>query len=416
LSGCFRYTTGEKSAMSNHRVSIVRCPSTSDDAEVVRRAEEAVRALGPLDPALRAARKIAVKINAGIDRVVLTDGKQTELTDPAVVEGTLRALRDLTDAEIVIGDAPTDGTGFDLYRKLGYPERLKPFANVRLLDFSEGEMAEVEMRHADPMFRRYFIHRELAEADAFVSIAKMKAHVSMGVTLTIKNLFGWMPPRIYGAPRVYLHDRLIRLPRVLADLAGWMRPCLNVVDGTVALNSSEWHGTPLKPGVILAGTNSVATDAIGMRVMGCDPRADYPDHPFFYRRSVVKLAAEHGFGPLAAEEIEVIGPRPEEVAVPFTVQKYEEESNRPDQIRSGASCVERYLNDRDALLKRWRGRYLALRGGEVLWDGPDVPTMQRLEQESGRDWRTVPELLVRCLPAEEEPEDFRWYAREASLV
>src|SRR5690348_15921736 len=91
------------------RVSLVRCSSEADEAEVIRRTEEAIRALGDYGRGLRDARKIAIKINVGIPRIVLTDGKQTELTEPAVVEGVIRAIRDVTDAEIVIGDAPTKG-------------------------------------------------------------------------------------------------------------------------------------------------------------------------------------------------------------------------------------------------------------------------------------------------------------------
>src|SRR5436190_1395417 len=102
------------------RVSLVPCVPETDDAEIVRRTEEAIRLLGDYSAGLRAARKIAVKINAGIDRIVLTDGRQTELTEPAVVEGVIRAIRAVTDAPIVIGDAPTDSSTESLYARLGY--------------------------------------------------------------------------------------------------------------------------------------------------------------------------------------------------------------------------------------------------------------------------------------------------------
>jgi uncharacterized protein (DUF362 family) len=410
------------------RVSVVRCPSTSSDAEVVRRAEEAVRALGDYGRGLRGARKIAVKVNAGIARARLTDGRQTELTDPAVVEGVIRAIRDVTDAEIVLGDAPTerpsdplsvisDQSGrrasvvHPIYEALGYPERLAPYG-VRLVNFGEGELVEVPMRHDGAMFSRYWLHRELAEADAFVSIAKMKAHVSMGVTLCIKNLFGWTPPGVYGAPRMYLHDRLIRLPRVLADLAAHFRPCLNVVDGIVALNNTEWDGEPLKPGVIVAGTNIVATDSVAARVMGVDPACDYPSHPFFYRRNSIRRAAGLGVG--SPDEIDVVGPSPEEVAVPFTVHRYEGETDRPGQLQRGAICIERYLNDRERLLRRFEGRHIALRNGEVMWDAPDMQTLIDREKASGLDWKSVPQLVVKCVPGSEESESFDWYAKEAA--
>jgi uncharacterized protein (DUF362 family) len=118
------------------RVSLVRCASTLQDDEIVRTTQAAIQQLGDYGEGLRGARSIAIKINAGIHRVVLTDGRQTELTEPAVVEGAVRALRDVTDAEIVIGDGTTDGDAHGLYAQLGYPERLAKYANVRLVDFN----------------------------------------------------------------------------------------------------------------------------------------------------------------------------------------------------------------------------------------------------------------------------------------
>jgi uncharacterized protein (DUF362 family) len=398
------------------RVSLVRCASTLQDDEIVRTTQAAIQQLGDYGEGLRGARSIAIKINAGIHRVVLTDGRQTELTEPAVVEGAVRALRDVTDAEIVIGDGTTDGDAHGLYAQLGYPERLAKYANVRLVDFNQCEMVETSMAHPQAMFRSYRLPRELVEADAFVSLAKMKAHVSVGCTLCIKNLFGWMPTSVYGKPRMYLHDRLIRLPRVLVDLAAWARPCLNVVDGIVAANKSEWHGEAMRPGVVLAGTNIVATDSVGARVMGFDPDGDYPDHPFFYRRNVIKLAAELGVGPNRAEEIEVIGPSPEETCLPFHVERYEGNTNRDDQLRRGAECVALYREQQDGLADRYRERYLAFFDGEMLWDGATMNEMQRLERASGRDWRNAPQFVVRCLPQEAEIEQLDWYQAEAERL
>ena len=97
------------------------------------------------------------------------------------------------------------------------------------------------------------------------------------------------------------------------------------------------RGTAMRPGVIIAGTNIVATDHVGARVMGFDPQGDYPDHPFFYRRNAIKLAAEAGVGPNQPIEIKVLGPQPEEVAQKFTVERYEGESRRDDEIRARLS-------------------------------------------------------------------------------
>ena len=398
------------------KVSLMQCAPESDDACVVRKTEECIQALGTLPRELRQARTIAVKINAGIHRVAPLHGKQTELTDPAVIEGTIRALRAVTDAELLVGDAPTDGDAATLYARLGLPERLSRYAKVRLVDFNASQLVDVEMKHSHPLFGRYTMPRELVEADAVVSVAKMKAHASMGCTLCIKNLFGWMPTKVYGAPRMYLHDRLIRLPRVLCDLAQWMRPSLNVIDGIVALNKKEWHGETLCPGVLLAGTNIVATDSVGARVMGFDPCGDYPEPPFHYRRNVIRLAAEAGLGSNASDEIMVVGPTPEDVMTPFHVEAYEGNTRRQEQLLRGAECVAKYRAQQEELALRYQGRYIALFDGEVLWDGPDMQTMQRLEHESGRSWQDAPQFVVRCVPPSEEIENFDWYEHDAHVL
>jgi hypothetical protein len=75
--------------------------------------------------------------------------------------------------------------------------------------------------------------------------------------------------------------------------------------------------------------------------------------------------------------------------------------------------VARYREQQSELAARYHGRYLALFDGEVLWDGPDMATMQRLEHESGRDWQSAPQFVVRCVPPDEEIEQFAWYEAEA---
>lgn len=408
---------------SRERVSVSRCAPETDDAEIVRATVETIDRLGDLGPKIRDARTIAVKINAGVDRVILTGARQTELSEPAVVEGVIRALRSRTDATLLVGDAATDSNSPRIYANLGLPERLAPYPGVRLVDFNESELLETEMLHDGAMFRRYSMPREVVEADAIVSVSKMKAHTSVGFTLCLKNLFGWMPTRVYGAPRMYLHDRLIRLPRVLADLGRWLQPSLNVVDGIIAANKSEWGGEALQPGVLLAGTNVIATDSVGARLMGFDPLDDYPVHPFLYRRNPVRLAGLAGLGPLRAEEIEILGEDPTELVTPFSVQAYgdrpreEQIAQRNAEIRAGAACVSSYQEQRPELLDRYgKGRFVSFRDGEPLFDGPTINNVLRQEKESGRNWRNSSQFAIRLLPRDEEIEDFRWYAREAEEI
>lgn len=396
--------------MGKARVSVVRCGASAAETEIRDRTEEAIAAVGGLRERFAGKRKIALKPNIGIDRVRLTGGRQTELTEPAVVEGTIRALREVTDAEIIIGDAPTDDTAEELYAKLGYPEICARYPNVRMVDFGKGPFVEVEVPGEPLQFSRYWLHHELAEADACVSVAKMKAHRSLGCTLCMKNLFGLTPWRIYGQPRVYLHDRLIRLPRVQVDLAQYFQPSLCVVDGIMTANHGEWHGTPIEMGVLLAGDNVVSTDAVGMTIMGFNPLGDYPSHPHWYRRNSILLGHQAGLGTADLSRIELLGEDPQAVRQPFEVQTYGE-SDREEELRGGVRCVEAYQEGRDRLVDRFRGRYLTFRDGALLWDTADMLENQALEKERIKDWTENPHFTIRCVPVAEEIERLEVYAQ-----
>jgi len=397
--------------MSKPKVSLLRCPASASEAEITARTEEAIGMVGGLRERFAGKRKIVLKPNIGIDRVRLTQGRQTELTEPAVTEGVIRALREVTDAEIIIGDAPTDDLAETIYAKLGYPEMAARYPKVRMVDFGKGPFVEVEVPGEPLQFSRYWLHHELAEADACVSVAKMKAHRSLGCTLCIKNLFGLTPWRIYGQPRVYLHDRLIRLPRVQVDLARYFAPALCVVDGIMTANHGEWHGTPIETGVLLAGDNAVSTDSVGMQVMGFNPLGDYPSHPHWYRRNSIRLAHEAGLGTADPSDIEVLGEEPEAVRQPFEVQPYGEgNAAREAELRAGQRCVEHYQEHRDRYVGDYPGRYLTFRDGVLLWDAEDMHATQALEKERTTDWKDAPQFTIQVVPAADEIERLESYA------
>ncbi len=393
------------------RVALLRCPAAASEAAIADRTQEAIAMVGGLRKRFAGKRKIALKPNIGIDRVRLTQGRQTELTEPAVVEGVIRSLREVTDAEIVIGDAPTDDTAQALYEKLGYFEMAARYPNVRMVDFGQGPFVEVEVPGEPLQFRKYRLHRDLADADACVSVAKMKAHVSLGCTLTIKNLFGLTPWRVYGQPRHYLHDRLIRLPRVQVDLAMFFRPALCVVDGIMTANHGEWRGTPIETGVLLAGDNCVSTDSVGMQVMGFNPLGDYPDHPHWYRRNSIRLAHDAGVGIADPAGIEVLGEDPAAVRQPFEVKPYGEgNAAREAELQAGIRCVEAYQEHRDRYVDQYLGRYLTFRNGDLLWDAPDMHVNQALEKERVLDWKEAPQFTIHVVPAAQEIERLETYA------
>jgi uncharacterized protein (DUF362 family) len=194
------------------------------------------------------------------------------------------------------------------------------------------------------LFRAYDVNHSYEDCDVYVSLAKLKEHITTGVTLSMKNSFGILPCTIYsqeagidepsekpGGPRLMLHvgnrqppkstpgendpfsprDPGYRVPRVVADLAAARPIHLAVIDGiqTTAGGEGPWvkGSRPVRPGILIAGTNCVASDAVATAVMGFDPMADRGSAPFEKCDSTLRLAEKLGIGTRDLRRIEVRG-------------------------------------------------------------------------------------------------------------
>jgi len=195
------------------------------------------------------------------------------------------------------------------------------------------------------LFKAYDLNRAYEDCDVFVSVAKLKEHATAGVTLSMKNCFGNTPTTIYGngvgpdepskipqgARSDTLHDGNrqppksslaeinphsprdpgYRVPRVTVDLVAARPVHLAIIDGiqTVAGGEGPWLKSlrPVRPGLLIAGTNPVTTDAVATALMGFDPMADRGTAPFETCDSTLKLAEQVGIGTRDLRRIEVRG-------------------------------------------------------------------------------------------------------------
>jgi uncharacterized protein (DUF362 family) len=196
------------------------------------------------------------------------------------------------------------------------------------------------------LFPEYWLNHAYADCDVFVSVAKLKEHATTGVTGAMKNLFGTTPCTIYGdgaeekepgpTPRggrgavfhngqrqpcaiaAPEHDPKsprngeYRVPRIVADLVSARPVHLSIIDGiaTMAGGEGPWCGPQLAaitPGILIAGTNCVSTDAVATAVMGFDPMADRGSAPFERCDNMMKLAEKLGVGTPNLKRVEVVG-------------------------------------------------------------------------------------------------------------
>jgi uncharacterized protein (DUF362 family) len=102
-----------------------------------------------------------------------------------------------------------------------------------------------------------------------------------------------------------------RVPRITVDLVAARPIDLAIIDGIESIAGGEgpWiKGLRLvQPGVLLAGTNPVTTDAVATAVMGYNPRAERGAVPFRTCDNTMLLAERLGIGTTDLNRIEVVG-------------------------------------------------------------------------------------------------------------
>jgi uncharacterized protein (DUF362 family) len=192
-------------------------------------------------------------------------------TDPRLVGATVLAMRRLGAREVTVAEGP--GHRRDTSLVAGATGLLDVLSEVDA-PFVDLNAAPVARRPLDSWFtdlRELWLPRPVVEADVVVSMPKMKTHHWAGVTLSMKNCFGCVPGRIYGWPKNVLH--WVGLERAIVDVAAAVRPRLQIVDGIVGMEGNgPIQGTPVPIGLLVFGTDPVATDATAARLMGFDPQ------------------------------------------------------------------------------------------------------------------------------------------------
>jgi hypothetical protein len=150
-----------------------------------------------------------------------------------------------------------------------------------------------------------------------------------------------------------------------------------------------------------------------MHLMGMDATADYRTWPFYFDSNPLALAASAGLGPNRLEEIKVLGDPLDGLKMRFEVdRKGWEETDRVR--RTIAHEAVRYGENREELLERHQGRYVALARGEVLSAAPNVQLLGSrtdMAKKVGRPAEGI--FLKQVTPQEEDPEHLEVYAQVA---
>ncbi len=316
-------------------VSIVK--AANYDPKLIRQqVQAALDGIGGIADVLRHGNRVAIKVNMTGGKEMQKVNNQSELetyhTHPEVVRAVGQMLRDAGVTKLFIVEAVYAQKHWHDY---GWDEVAKSL-DATLIDLNEmapySDFAATPVPGSPYIYDKFTFNHILSEIDAFVSIPKMKCHNTMGVTHSVKNLVGLVPYRFYIANpkdeyRSGFHGAAAETPKRLANVImdlNRARPVnLAVIDGVMTIEGGEgpWVKgvNPLKPGLIFAGKDPVATDAVATAAMGFDPQVEYPAEPFVHGHNYLNMAQKLGMGTNDLKQIKVVGPAIAEVKTQFKV-------------------------------------------------------------------------------------------------
>ncbi|MFO8056183.1 MAG: DUF362 domain-containing protein [bacterium] len=210
-------------------------------------------------------------------------------TQPAVVGGVARALKDLGARKVWVGEDCLVGPSQCGFAAMGVMPYLKGVAEPVYLQDEDRVEVKVDNAQIEDTF---YLPKKLMDADLFISLPKLKVNMYAKVTLSVKNHVGLL----LGQDRLSNHHYNIH--KKIADLYRARVPDFIVTDAVMAgEGQGPMHAEPSPLGVLVAGDNGPAVDTVCCRLMGFEP-SEVPHLVYVH---------EQGLGPIELSEIEVQG-------------------------------------------------------------------------------------------------------------
>lgn len=218
-----------------------------------------------------------------------------ESTDPRVFEAIVSYLKQYHDRIVIVESSGKPMPTRTSFKVAGYDRIAKKY-HTGLIALETCSVVRYLLPKAEVMKEVYIpeIFQEVVEKKAFyVSVPKLKTNLYTQVTLGFKNAMGAIPYSL----RERNHNYMIN--KKLADLLYLFQPDLIFIDGLIGgEGNTPAPVDPVDSRVFISGTNSVAVDSVGTKVMGLDPD----------QIPLITEAKKRGF---EADETEILGKVPQ---------------------------------------------------------------------------------------------------------
>jgi uncharacterized protein (DUF362 family) len=157
-------------------------------------------------------------------------------TSPVLVSAAVECFRRLGAAKVTVGEGSGHqrDTGLAIF-EAGLTKELKD-QQIPFVDLNRDELVKTKLSARYTGLSHLWFPKTVLESDIVVSIPKVKTHHWVGVTLSLKNMFGIVPRIKYGWAKNILHWKGI--DNSILDICTTVPLKLVIADGVVGMEGN----------------------------------------------------------------------------------------------------------------------------------------------------------------------------------
>lgn len=221
----------------------------------------------PIDKIIQKGDKVIITPNWVKDK----GAKDGVVVGPKTLQRLIQYVKTKEPSAIYIatGSGGTETT--EVMTSVGYDKVIKE-EDVEFIDMNYGPFIELKLDH--DIIKTTPINKIVDEVDVIISFTQLKYHEEATVTASIKNVaMGYPPASVHGFPK--------KQTGIHEDLHGFIRSFAKKVPidlAIISLDKAMISTGPIfgqavdTPGLIIAGTDPVAADSVGARLLGFLPQ------------------------------------------------------------------------------------------------------------------------------------------------
>ncbi len=250
--------------MSKSIVALIPCDKY-DEELVCEGVKKGIELIGGLRSVIKQNERVLVKPNL----LAAAQPSKAVTTHPAVFGAVLKVLQEEAYENVVYGDSsgvsasskdkPADVCGLSEVAEK-YNIKFGDFQTAAPVEFSGGVAA-----------KKFVLCKEASDADAIISVCKMKTHALTKITGAVKNQYGC----IFSGNKALGHAKYPNakaFSQMLVDINNYLKPRLFIMDGIIAMEGNgPGSGDPTPMRVLLVSKDPVALDSVFARLVNLNP-------------------------------------------------------------------------------------------------------------------------------------------------